>query len=138
MPRKDPEKRREYGRAYWADPHGRAVKQAQLRRWQKNNPERIAAIRRKAMLKKNYGLTDEEYEAMVAAQGGACAICGTVAKLVVDHNHETGKIRALLCHKCNRGLGHFNESPELMAAAIEYLRNHARDYDHATQRYRNA
>jgi hypothetical protein len=78
-----------------------------------------------------HGPTLAEYDAMVAGQHGCCLICGqpetVVGKsgellpLAVDHNHETGEIRGLLCHKCNRGLGAFRDSAELLRAAADYL-----------------
>lgn len=70
-----------------------------------------------------YGLTPDEVERMKAAQGNACALCGkTPAKgLVIDHDHKTGAVRALLCSSCNTGLGHFRDDPALLARAIEYL-----------------
>jgi len=50
-----------------------------------------------------------------------CVICGVEEKLVVDHNHKTGKIRGLLCNHCNRGLGHFRDDPTLLEFAAQYL-----------------
>jgi hypothetical protein len=50
-----------------------------------------------------------------------CAICNTEGKLVVDHDHGTGKIRGMLCHHCNRGLGHFRDDPALLDFAVQYL-----------------
>ena len=65
-------------------------------------PERARSVG----LKARYGITLEDYEAMFARQGGCCVICGESGhKLVVDHNHETGKVRALLCHHCNTMIG---------------------------------
>lgn len=55
-----------------------------------------------------------------------CAICGSEEKLVVDHDHKTGKVRAMLCNHCNRGLGHFRDNPATLQNAIEYLHNHLR------------
>jgi hypothetical protein len=74
-----------------------------------------------------YGITKEQYEAQFAAQGGKCAICRRVNRhktkkyLSIDHNHETGEIRGLLCHSCNVAIGLFTESPEVLKAAVRYL-----------------
>ena len=72
------------------------------------------------------GVTPDEYNKMFEDQEGLCWICGThndvlSQSLCVDHNHETGSIRGLLCAKCNRGIGFFDENPELLRAAISYL-----------------
>lgn len=79
----------------------------------------------KYRLKKRYGITPEQYVAMLASVGGLCEICGTVGydgkKLSVDHCHETGKIRGLLCNRCNMALGAFNDSPRLLSRAIKYI-----------------
>lgn len=82
---------------------------------------------RKYALKKFFGLTLDQYAAMVVAQSGKCAICGTTKSdriskyLCVDHNHETGKVRGLLCHNCNRGIGFLKDNVKLLAAALQYL-----------------
>lgn len=71
-----------------------------------------------------YGLTDAEYDAMFMKQGGLCAICGcseTKRRLAVDHNHNTGEIRALLCGKCNGGIGILRDNSQLCRAAADYL-----------------
>ncbi len=74
-------------------------------------------------LKSKYGMSLEEYHGMVSEQGGLCAIC--VNKLEeVDHNHKDGTIRGLLCNKCNKGLGFFNDDIALMEKAIAYLCSH--------------
>lgn len=72
---------------------------------------------------KTYGVTPAQYDEMFAAQGGVCAICGEAEAraLGVDHNHATGQNRALLCTRCNTGLGLFRERPDLLAAASKYL-----------------
>ena len=67
-----------------------------------------------------------EYAKMLVEQNNACAICGIEAtefkrELSVDHNHETNKIRGLLCDNCNVGLGNFKDSTTLLSVAIEYL-----------------
>lgn len=98
---------------------------AYRRAWAKENPERTLAYARKHYLKKKYGITLEEFDALLEAQGGVCAICDGGPRpwpnLVVDHDHSTGRIRGLLCHPCNAGLGQFNDNPERLARALEYM-----------------
>jgi len=83
-------------------------------------------------LKKQFGLTLNVYEAILEHQGGVCAICGEAETavnsgskkplaLAVDHCHKTGKVRGLLCSKCNTGLGNFKDSTVLLQTAIKYL-----------------
>lgn len=96
------------------------------RQWRLANPEKSAASVRNATLKKKYGLTAAEVDAMFAAQGSCCLICkGTESRgngrFHVDHDHVTGKVRGLLCKACNTTLGHMNESPDLLRAAADYL-----------------
>lgn len=80
-------------------------------------PERIAAkkeysrtegqriYKRKWLLSRKYGLTLEQYDSMLAEQGGHCACCPSTVKLSVDHDHDTGQIRGILCDSCNTSLG---------------------------------
>lgn len=91
--------------------------------WRKNNPDKHKQNSKKTMLKHRYGLTVEQFESMVVAQNGLCAICNDdiSSKPYVDHNHATGKVRKLLCHPCNSALGLFKDSPELLQKAAEYL-----------------
>ena len=73
-------------------------------------------------LKLYYGITIEHYETMYSAQDGKCATCQTYyPSLVVDHDHKTGKVRKLLCSKCNLALGYVNDNPEILKNMIEYL-----------------
>ena len=85
--------------------------------------------------KRLYGITREEYQALIDAQDGACAICGDTKMpidprtghkydLAVDHDHKTGKVRELLCPNCNNGLGCFKDDPKLLHLAIQYLVKH--------------
>lgn len=82
---------------------------------------------------RKYGLTREDYAEMLAAQDGVCALCdnpetmtreGAVRLLAVDHDHETGAVRALLCARCNAGLGNFDDDPVALRAAALYLEEH--------------
>ena len=110
-----------YGKRKWADGH--------------RSPSALDKDgRRSAKLKYNYGITVEDYERMVEAQGGVCAICGKSSqeanpghwkeRLAVDHCHETGKVRGLLCNNCNAGIGHLGSESVALAAAA-YLRLHS-------------
>jgi hypothetical protein len=73
------------------------------------------------------GITLDDYQEILKRQGGVCAICrtsdcGPVARrFSIDHCHKTGKVRGLLCHRCNLGIGHFDDSIELLRVAIAYL-----------------
>ena len=86
--------------------------------------------RRKAILKfqlKEYGLTLDDYDTMLGAQGGGCFLCGhvpSVSRLSVDHCHTSGAVRSLLCNHCNVGLGHFRDNPHLLRSAALYLEQH--------------
>lgn len=79
-----------------------------------------------AHLKKNYGITLDQYDEMFAKQKGVCAICSQpeVSKreyLCVDHDHASGRVRGLLCHDCNIGLGKFKDDATRLNKAIWYL-----------------
>jgi formate dehydrogenase maturation protein FdhE len=79
---------------------------------------------RKRNLWKKFKITLEDYQDMHDEQGGVCKICGTnedKRMLAVDHCHETGKVRDLLCTCCNTGLGKFRDNPDLLIKAVEYL-----------------
>jgi hypothetical protein len=90
-----------------------------------------AARSRKHILFRKYGLTVEKYDAMHEAQQYRCAICGhrpeaDQLRLRVDHNHETGTVRALLCVTCNSLIGFAKEDPEILRSALNYLAKHAK------------
>jgi Recombination endonuclease VII len=80
---------------------------------------------RPSNLKRLFGITQEQYDEMLASQGGVCAICGNLdpgRNLAVDHVHDDTKaVRGLLCSNCNSGLGFFGDSVERLFAAIQYL-----------------
>ncbi|MCK5601272.1 endonuclease VII domain-containing protein [Candidatus Pacearchaeota archaeon] len=82
--------------------------------------------RRKADLYRKYGISSRQYEKLVEKQNGRCAICGKhqselKTTLNVDHNHETGKVRGLLCVACNRLLGYAQDNQDILMKAIQYL-----------------
>lgn len=94
-------------------------------------PEAIKAAERRRHLKRTYGLTPEEYDRLLTVQGGVCRICsqperrryaGRLMLMTVDHDHQTGAVRGLLCYACNSALGLFGEDPERLLAAVAYLR----------------
>jgi nitrate/TMAO reductase-like tetraheme cytochrome c subunit len=110
---------------------GRGTKYDQ--RWRESLPE---AEKWRLYLLSRHRLTPEQYDAMLKAQGGGCAICGHKdagdshqRQIHVDHNHETGKIRGLLCGRCNRGLGLFTDDLGKLAAASSYLLQHTNVLD---------
>lgn len=95
---------------------------AQRDRRKRNYDPRIA---RHWNLKSKFNIGLPEYEAMLAAQRGVCAICGGVGDpLCVDHCHESGAIRGLLCSGCNTGIGMLGDDPVRVLAAVTYLRKH--------------
>lgn len=91
------------------------------REWYYNNSDK----KRARDLRIKFGITPEIYDTILANQNGVCAICSkscTSGKLLaVDHDHNTGKVRGLLCMKCNTGLGKFLDSPELLRKSANYL-----------------
>ena len=87
--------------------------------------EKVKSERREYFIQKTYGITQKEYELLLSKQGGLCAICRKPNKLNIDHDHETGKVRGLLCSTCNMMLGHAHDSPLLLEAGIRYLQEGA-------------
>ncbi len=90
----------------------------------RKNPRR----RREQNLRATYGITQEAYDLVLEYQGGGCAICGrkeNTAKyfkyLHVDHDHTTGEVRGILCDSCNLAIGKFQDNPELLRRAADYL-----------------
>jgi hypothetical protein len=81
-------------------------------------------LKRKANLK-TFGLTIQQYEEMLQLQQGVCAICAETCtsgkRLAVDHCHVTGRVRQLLCRRCNQSIGKFNDDPVLLQKAVDYL-----------------
>jgi len=108
-------------------------RQAAQRKWRQANRAHSRAYenkhRREKRLRQLYGLTIADWDAMLMAQSGHCALCGDAMNPpYVDHEHASGKVRALLCRRCNTGLGMFRDNVLMLEAAQAYLEqhNHAR------------
>lgn len=98
-----------------------------IRAYREAHREEIKDRQRNDALKRFYGITQDEYDAILEKQGG-CAICGRkqteIKKLFsVDHDHKTGKVRGILCHHCNLILGHAQDRRDVLQSAIIYLIN---------------
>ena len=117
----------------------RDCENARARRWRKAKPEKSAAQKARSYAtdpykhnllvtenswKRLYGLTKEGYDTLLEQQGGKCAICRRPdrgRRLAVDHDHQTHRVRGLLCRTCNLALGWLGDDPVLLAQALEYL-----------------
>jgi len=104
----------------------KACAHAQLKAARKssNDQVRFKLYARRAALRARYGIDDRQYQKMFDQQKGCCLICNqpeTIKQLSVDHCAETKLVRALLCHKCNRGLGLFCHDAELLKRAAAYM-----------------
>lgn len=92
-------------------------------RYHKKNSDKVRDNKRR----KKYGLTPEIFNRILFEQGNTCAICRLPdRKWNVDHDHTTGKVRAILCNCCNRALGYFKDSTKIVTAAAEYLARHGK------------
>ena len=95
--------------------------------WARNNPE---AVKNNNL--KKYGITLADFDAMLEKQAGVCAVClrpavggrNSAARLNVDHDHNTGRVRGLLCTNCNTAIGLMLDSPDRLLAAARYLETH--------------
>lgn len=119
-----------------ADPDGwllrRRKKHAtEMRNWYRNNPDKAESLHRSQVLKR-HGMDEHVFNAMLFCQSGCCAICGankpggrgSLGRFHIDHCHSTGKVRGLLCWKCNVMLGNAKDSTQTLNAAIGYLNKH--------------
>ena len=125
-------------RRYRSNPGVRRRDVQRVQEWRKANPERyleknraykiknrerLRTSERERHLRKTYGLTPEQYHAMNAAQSGLCAICRLpeAGGLHIDHDHNSGSVRGLLCGRCNKAIGLFDDDPYRIQAAGVYL-----------------
>lgn len=124
-----------YSKAYFQTPKGKEI----ARRWHSENwrtNKAVVSERKKkyynalkqkdARLRKKYGMSIKDMEAMLAAQGGVCAVCkspkpNTKDLWVIDHNHTTGRVRGVLCGRCNSMIGYSTEKLHILYGAIDYL-----------------
>ncbi len=123
MPQGTKEQRTEYHREYRKK--NRQKDRDRKCKWALENPEKIQAYNKKHRILK-YGITEEEYNVMFLEQNGKCGICGTHQSkfkigFAIDHCHETGKVRGLLCGNCNRAIGLLQDDIENLRCAILYL-----------------
>jgi hypothetical protein len=105
-----------------------------ISKYAKEYGEKNKDKRKDNKLNRTYGISLEEYKIMAYKQSGVCLICGkepiengnngTNNILVVDHNHTTGKVRGLLCGKCNKAIGLLHDDISILKSAIEYLEKH--------------
>lgn len=113
-------------------PRCKACDSELARQWFAENKERSKETRHRWSLKNTYGITHEDYQRLLDEQGGVCAVCGedepnehgrtgTKFRLAVDHCHDTGRVRGLLCQKCNRAIGLLRDDSGLLRKAIDYL-----------------
>ncbi|MFE1046333.1 endonuclease VII domain-containing protein [Streptomyces olivaceus] len=123
---------------------GRAELARQKRAYREKNLDKVNELKRAwyadnkdkhraATLLKMYGITLAQYNMILEAQGGVCAICKetchTGRNLAVDHCHATNRVRGLLCGHCNQGIGKFRDDPSRLMAAIDYLTKHDEEND---------
>lgn len=124
------EEQKEYRRENYRQ--NREVYIARAKKWKQENPDKVynPEINRKQKFRSKYGLQWEDFERMYQKQNGQCLVCKKYSDLwpekkteglYVDHNHSSGKVRGLLCHYCNLGLGHFKDNANLLIEAARYL-----------------
>jgi hypothetical protein len=113
----------------------RLTQREESRRWREKNPEKYRDHQTRARYKKIYGRTPDEIQALLEAQDGRCKICSReiliggrkLNSMAVDHCHESGEVRGILCSACNRGLGLFRDDPDSLRKAATYLEKETSD-----------
>ena len=123
----EPAKWRKYGRDRYAMKREELI--AYGKEWRTKNEAKYRRSYRQSRLKKKYGITIEQYEAMAAKQGGKCLACGEVpkgkahaARLHLDHCHASGRLRGMLCYQCNLALGLVKDNIQILEGLIAHLK----------------
>jgi len=127
------QERRTYSKRYYAD--HKKEKSEYGESYYSRNRERILARIRKTYFERRYGITQEYYDNLWELQNGLCAICFDIlvrgegrgrngGNVHLDHDHENGLVRGLLCSKCNLGLGYFLDEPRILRSAERYLHHY--------------
>lgn len=113
----------EYDREYYLRNRDKLLAQSLARYAKTGHTERYRSLQRSRTLKSKYGITSSEYDSMFMEQGGRCALCRQEPerKLEVDHHHESGQVRKLLCRKCNTLVGFVETHRLLIPAVFDYL-----------------
>ena len=117
---------------YVSTPHTREYRKLYMQKWMAEKREKDPSYEHDQALHKQYKIRVEDYNRILDAQNGVCAICkgneksiahtsNKIRNLTVDHCHATGKVRGILCSRCNRGLGFFQDNLENLKSAIQYL-----------------
>lgn len=111
-------------RAEWVSQNQDKLKTLKTK-WYQENKEKSAESSRRSQLRRLYGLTPEQRDELLLAQGSRCALCRSDTPYGkgwhVDHDHKTGKVRGILCGHCNLMLGYARDNPSTLRAAIQYL-----------------
>lgn len=122
---KDPEKKREYHRRWVERTTGRVVVPRKPYGPRSSSLRRVTGTEKRRTIARRYGLAAL---AALDAWDGICGLCQRPAKRpTIDHNHDTGAFRSIICHGCNLGLGLFKDSPELLDLAAAYIRSFSQD-----------
>lgn len=128
MPYKDPEKRKQYIKKHYQKNREGYLKMASERRMRLGYDEYMRPIQRTSHLKRRYGITDAEYMQLLEKQNYRCAVCGTANPssgknnyFDVDHDHNTGIVRGLLCRNCNVTLGVLEKKHDLLVLLQAYV-----------------
>lgn len=133
MPRKDSASHRQYSREYYHRNREAILAKGKLARKKKTQAEKDGAIEYQRWWKiaNRYGLSQKQFNTILEEQGNCCKIChkpetkkrnSRIQRLSIDHDHETGKFRGLICDKCNRLLAAARDNPTILRAAARYLK----------------